>query len=77
MTPGAGLRKIGSRFPFARKNNSGVQGGTGNKSSQQRVIIDSEGNVYISKKIEIWYLDEDDTLLFVKELNQMNAQLLY
>ena len=27
-----------------------VQGGEGNKSSQQRIIIDSEGNVYINKK---------------------------
>ena len=25
-----------------------VQGGEGNKSSQQRIIIDSEGNVYIN-----------------------------
>lgn len=27
-----------------------VQGGEGNQSSQQRVVIDSEGNVYINKK---------------------------
>ena len=27
-----------------------VQGGAGNQSSQQRVVIDSEGNVYINKK---------------------------
>ena len=27
-----------------------VQGGSGNQSSQQRVVIDSEGNVYINKK---------------------------
>ena len=27
-----------------------VQGGTGDKASQQRILIDSEGNVYINKK---------------------------
>ena len=30
-----------------------VQGGAGNQSSQQRIYIDDNGNVYINKKIEI------------------------
>lgn len=53
------LPKIREKLPWNKiSNESGtdtvtyrrVQGGEGNQSSQQRVVIDSEGNVYINKK---------------------------
>ena len=37
-----------------------VQGGEGNQSSQQRVIIDSEGNVYINQKDKNLNISIDD-----------------
>ena len=44
------LKKGGSESGTETVTYRRVQGGAGNQSSQQRVVIDSEGNVYINKK---------------------------
>ena len=44
------VKKDGSESGTETVTYRRVQGGAGNQSSQQRVVIDSEGNVYINKK---------------------------